>query len=147
MENTEYNEDGEAMRYGIEIAHYHGDYVRLLFVIAAGLMLVMQFTGTAMPLAPGALILFVAVLAITAGITSPVQRVIHWLNLLISFTGLALFGAFSMERLHSLRSLFSHDGLAGMIALIFLATLYLGTRTVRAIMTGSNPALQRRREG
>lgn len=145
MEHTEYNEEGEAIRYGIVIAHYHGDFVRLLFVAAAGLMLLMQFTGTAMPLSPGALILFVAVLAVTAGITSPVQRVIHWFNLLISFVGLVLFGVFSMERLHSLRSLFSHDGLAGLIALIFLATLYLGTRTVRAIMTGTNTALRARK--
>ncbi len=141
MELTDWNEDGEPLVHTPQIAHYHGDYVRLLFVVAAILMLVMQFTGDNVPLTPAALIVFVAVLVITAGITSPTQRLIHWINLFLSFLGLAMFGSIAAARLHSIGDFFTHDGLAGVIALVFLCALYLATRTVRGNVTNSNPVL------
>lgn len=70
----DWNEDGEPVFRAQEIAHYHGDLVRLLFVAASLLMLAMQFTGTSVFATPTALIIFVSVLVIAAGITSPNQR-------------------------------------------------------------------------
>lgn len=142
MEITDYNEDGEPVYHSIEIAHYHGDYVRILFVTAAILMLIMQFTGNGVFASPAILIVFVAILAIAAGITSPVQRTIHWINLLIAFTGLAIFGTIAAQRLNSIRGFFTHDGITGIIAIIFLAALYLATRTVRGNATGANRILE-----
>ena len=144
MEPTDWNEDGEPLVRTPEIAHYHGDYVRLLFVIAAMLMLVMQFTGDNLPMTPAALIVFVAVLVIAAGITSPVQRLIHWINLVLSLMGLAIFGGIAMARLHSIGDFFTHDGIAGVIALVFLGALYLATRTVRGNMTNATAVLAHR---
>lgn len=141
MDTTDWNEDGEPLVHSPQIAHYHGDYVRMLFVVAAILMLVMQFTGDNLPLTPPALIVFVAVLVIAAGITSPAQRLIHWVNLLLSFLGLALFGSIATARLHSIADFFTHDGIAGVIALVFLCALYLATRTVRGNITNTNPVL------
>lgn len=144
MEITDYNEDGEPIYHSVEIAHYHGDYVRVLFVAAAILMLIMQFTGNSVFASPAILIVFVAILAIAAGITNPVQRTIHWVNLLISFTGLAIFGTIAAQRLHSIGSFFTHDGITGIIAVMFLGALYLATRTVRGNATGSNRMLETR---
>lgn len=142
MEITNYNEDGEQVHLSPEIAHYHGDYVRFLFIAAAVLMMIMQFTGNSPFATSAALIMFVAVLAIAAGITSPTQRLIHLVNLVISLLGLVIFGALATQRLHSIGDFFTHDGLTGIIALIFLTALYLSTRTVRGNMTRSNPVLE-----
>lgn len=144
MEITNYNEDGDPVHVAAEIPHYHGDFVRLLFVAAAILMLMMQFTGDSLFATPAALIIFVAILAIAAGITSPVQVVIHWINLFISFIGLAIFGTLAAQRLHSVSDFFTHNGIIGIIAVIFLGALYLSTRTVRGNMTRSNPVLETR---
>lgn len=146
MEITNYNEDGEPVHTGAEIPHYHGDVVRLLFVAAAILMLIVQFTGDSLFGTPAALILFVAILAVTAGITSPVQVLIHWVNLLISFIGLAIFGTLATQRLHSIEDFFTHNGIIGIIALLFLTALYLSTRTVRGNMTRANPVLEARED-
>lgn len=144
MEITNYNEDGEPVHQAEEIAHYHGDFVRFLFIVAAMLMLVMQFTGNSPFASSAALIMFVAILAIAAGITSPVQRLIHWVNLLLSLIGLVVFGSLATQRLHSIGDFFTHDGITGIIALLFLTALYLSTRTVRGNMTRSNPVLEAR---
>ncbi len=143
---TDWNEDGEPIVRSPEIKHYHGDLVRLFFMGASMLMLVMQFTGDGLFTTPAALILFVAVLVIAAGITSPVQRTIHWINLGLSLLGLVIFGTLATQRLHSLGGFFTHDGIAGIIALMFLCALYFSTRTVRGFMTGSNPVLEAKNE-
>ena len=101
----------------------------------------MQFTGDNLPMTPAAIIAFVTVLVIAAGITNPVQRMIHWFNLVVSFFGLAIFGGVSIDRLHSVGDFFTHDVLAGLIAIVFLGALYFATRTVRGNLTGSNPVL------
>jgi len=141
MESIDYDELGNPLTHQGEIAHYHGDLVRVFFIAAAILILVMQFTGDNLPLTPAALIIFVTVLVVAAGITNPIQRTIHWVNLFVSFVGLALFGGVSIERLHSVGDFFTHNGLAGLIALVFLGALYFATRTVRGNLTGSNPVL------
>ena len=141
MESIDYDELGNPLSHPREIAHYHGDLVRVFLIAAAVLILVMQFTGNNLPMTPTALIIFVTVLVVAAGITNPVQRMIHWFNLFISFVGLAIFGGMSIERLHSVGDFFTHDGLAGLIALVFLGALYFATRTVRGNLTGSNPVL------
>lgn len=137
--NIDYNDAGEIVRHTTEIAHYHGDIVRILFVSAAALMLVMQFTGDNLPMTPAALLIFVTVLVVAAGITNPAARLIHWFNLLISFTGLVVFGSIAIARLNSVGSFFTHDGLAAIISFVFLISMYLSTRTIRGVVTGSNP--------
>lgn len=141
MESTDYDELGVPLSHPSEIAHYHGDLLRVFFLAAAVLILIMQFTGDNLPMTPAAIITFVTVLVVAAGITNPVQRMIHWFNLFLSFLGLAIFGGMSIDRLHSVGDFFTHNGLAGLIALVFLGALYFATRTVRGNLTGSNPVL------
>lgn len=138
METTDYTTEGVLVPHTAEVAHYHGDALRVLFITIAVLMLVLQFTGNSLPMTTVALIAFVAILAIAAGITNPAQRFIHWFNLVLSFAGLAIFGSVAVERLHSLSSFFTRDGLVGLIAFLFLIALYLATRTVRGVVTGTN---------
>ena len=141
MTYTDFNEDGEQVLYAPVLAHYHGDFVRMLFLAAAILILLMQFTGSGLPVSPVAIILFVTLLVVAAGITNPVQRTVHWFNVLISFTGLMIFGSIALNRLHSLRSFFTHDGLAAVITVVFVMALYLATRTVRSNILGANKLL------
>jgi hypothetical protein len=138
METTDYTTEGVLIPHAAEVAHYHGDGLRILFITIAALMLVLQFTGNDLPMTNVSLIGFVAVLAIAAGITNPVQRSIHWFNMVLSLIGLAIFGSVAIERLHSLSSFFTRDGLLGLIAFLFLIGLYLATRTLRGVVTGSN---------
>lgn len=145
MDAQDYNEEGVRISHQLQVAHYHGDLLRLLFIIIAVLIMLMQFTGNGLPMSSITLLLFVATLAVSAGITNPVQQMIHWFNLGLSFTGLAIFGSVAIARLHTLSDFFTHDGLAGVITFLFLVSLYLATRTVRAIVTGSNPAVASRK--
>jgi hypothetical protein len=145
MDAQDYTKEGVPIPHELEVAHYHGDLLRLLFIIIAVLIMLMQFTGNGLPMSPQTLLLFIATLAITAGITNPVQQMIHWFNLALSFTGLVIFGSIAIARLHTLRDFFTHDGIAGVIAFLFLVSLYLATRTVRAIVTGSNPVVASRK--
>lgn len=146
MENIDYTDSGEVIHHTPVLAHYHGDIVRLLFMGAAVLMLIMQFTGDKLPLTSAGLLVFVTALVIAAGITNPASTFIHWINLLISFIGLVLFGSVSIERLDSVQSVFTHDGIAGIITIVFLIAMYLCTRTIRGVVTGTNPVLARRGE-
>ncbi len=141
--NIDYTDTGEVIHHTPVVAHYHGDIVRLLFIANAVLMLVMQFTGDRMPMTPAGLLVFVTTLVIAAGITNPASRFIHWVNLLISFTGLVIFGSVSIERLDSVASFFTHDGIAGVITIVFLISMYLTTRTIRGVVTGTNPIISR----
>lgn len=138
MEPNDYTTEGVLLPHTTEVAHYHGDALRILFIVIAVLILVMQFTGDNLPMTTISLIGFVATLTIAAGITNPVQRTIHWINLFLSLVGLAIFGSVSISRLHTVRDFFTHDGLAGLVAFLFLIALYFATRTVRGVVTGSN---------
>jgi len=145
MDAQDYTKEGVRIPHELEVAHYHGDLLRLLFIIIAVLIMLMQFTGNGLPMSSITLLLFVATLAISAGITNPVQQMIHWFNLGLSLTGLVFFGSIAIARLHTLQDFFTHDGLVGVIVFLFLVSLYLATRTVRAIVTGSNPVVSSRK--
>lgn len=124
------NEDGEIIQVLPEKPdHYHGDTVRVLFVTAAILVFAMKFVGTAFAFGP--MMLLILTLVIAAGLTNPVQKWIHSANMLISVAGVLTFGWLAFSRINSVEQLLSAQGLSALIALIFLAALYLSTRTVR----------------
>ena len=115
-------------------SHYHGDIVRGLFVAASILIFLTQFIGTALPFSTGAVMFFILCLVVSAGITNPVQQWIHWVNVLISVTGLLLFGGLALSRINNNIDLISQNSLVAILALLFMGTLYLGTRTLRGFM-------------
>ena len=113
--------------------HYHGDSVRGLFVMAAGLIFLAELLGGNLPFTTGAAVLFVITLVVAAGVTNPKQVWIHWINLLISVMGLMLFGVTALSRFRD-DAPFSESFIIGCLAVVFLIALYLATRTVRGFM-------------
>lgn len=126
------NEDGEfiPLRPAQE-SHYHGDTVRILFLANAVLIFASKFVSATPTFSFAAMMLLILTLVIAAGITNPAQRWIHMVNMLVSIAGVVTFGWLSFSRIGSAAELFSSDGLLAVIALVFLASLYLATRTVR----------------
>ena len=121
------------------IPHYHGDAVRILFVIAAGMVFLIEMLDAELPFSPALMMTLVVLLVIAAGITNPVQKWIHWVNLLLSVIGLMLFGGTALARFKT-DAPFHEYFLITSLATVFLVALYLATRTVRGyIVHGRSP--------
>ncbi len=127
------NEDGEFEPVPTGPSHYHGDTVRALFLLCAGLIFATRFVGNELPFTFGAIMLLILVLVIAAGITNPVQRLIHYGNMFLSIAGVLTFGGLAFSRIDTSAELFGGDGLVALIAFLFLAALYFATRTVRGL--------------
>jgi len=132
-------DEGFDPRREIRVVHYHGDTVRILFIGAALLVFLTQFIGTKLPFSTGGLMFIIVVLVVAAGITNPVQKWIHWVNIVISIIGLTIFGGLALSRASADASVFSESGLVALLAILFVAALYLGTRTVRGLMVPHIP--------
>lgn len=117
-----------------KVSHYHGDFVRGLFVTAAILVFLTQFAGTKLPFSVAGLMLIIVVLAVAAGITNPVQLWIHWVNLVISIIGLLIFGGLAFARLSSSADFILQNGLVSLLAIVFFVAIYFATRTLRGLM-------------
>lgn len=126
------NEDGDFIPFvPARTTHYHGDVVRALFLTNAILIFATKFVAETPMFSFGAMMLLILTLVIAAGITNPAQRWIHTVNMLVSIAGVLTFAWLSFSRIESAAQLLSGDGLLAIIALLFLASLYLATRTVR----------------
>jgi len=115
------------------IPHYHGDAVRGSFVIAAGLIFLAELLGGNLPFSTFLAVVMVVVLVIAAGITNPVQKWIHWVNVFLSISGLIIFGGIALARFKN-DAPFSESFIIACIAAVFLVALYLATRTIRGFM-------------
>ena len=115
------------------ISHYHGDAVRILFVIAAGLIFLAEMLDADLPFSTFSTVVLVIVLVVAAGITNPAQVWIHWVNMVLSIFGLLLFGGISLTRFRE-NAPFDESFIVGCVALVFLVSLYLATRTIRGIL-------------
>lgn len=127
------NEEGEFEPVPQAPSHYHGDTVRVLFLIAAGLLFMTRFVGNDLPFTFGAIMLLILTLVIAAGITNPAQKLIHYANLFLSVAGVLTFGGLTFARIDTAEQLLSGDGTIALLALVFLAALYFATRTVRGL--------------
>jgi len=116
--------------------HYHGDSVRMLFVIAAGLIFLAELLDGNLPFPTTIAVIMVVVLVIAAGITNPVQVWIHWINLAFSILGILIFGGTALSRFKS-DAPFSESFIIGCLATVFLISLYLATRTMRGFLLRS----------
>lgn len=115
-----------------EIPHYHGDNVRLLFVISAVVLIVAQSTGAELPLSTTGAVISAVLLVVAAGITNPAQGWIHWLNALIAAWGTVVFGMTAVNHYRSGISLFDPSFVyVEALALLSLIALYFTTRTIR----------------
>lgn len=118
-----------------DIPHYHGDGVRILFVVGAMILIVAQSTGASLPLSSFGTVLAAVFLVIAAGITNPMQYEIHWVNALLSIAGTVLFGTTAVESYRTGINVFDSSFLyVEALALISLLALYFTTRTIRGII-------------
>lgn len=114
------------------IRHYHGDNVRVLFVVSAIVIIVAQSTGADLPLSTTGAVISAVLLVVAAGITNPAQGWIHWLNAFIAVFGTLIFGMTAVGRYRSGMSVFDPSfTYIEALALLSLVALYLTTRTIR----------------
>lgn len=127
--------EAEGMPPHRTVTHYHGDETRLLFVIAAVVMVVAKSTGTALPLPTFLTVVVAVVLAIAAGITNPKQKYIHWVNFGLAALGALYFGIHAVNTYRAGNvSIFNGAFMyTEILAVASLVALYLTTRTLRGI--------------
>ncbi len=122
-----------------EIPHYHGNGVRVLFVVSAVVLIVAQSTGAELPLGTTGAVVSAVLLVITAGITNPAQYWIHWANACIAIIGTLLFGTTAVDHYRAGFGVFDSSFMyVEALALFSLMALYLTTRTIRGLHVQSN---------
>ncbi len=115
--------------------HYHGYEVRTIFVISALVILIAQSTGTILPLTTMESVGSAMLLVITAGITNPAQKWIHWLNAIIAIYGTLLFGTTAIDNYRIGVSIFNTSFLyIEALAILSLIALYFTVRTIRGLL-------------
>ena len=129
----------EAVPRRHQMPHYHGDEVRVLFVMSAIVLFVAQSTGADLPLSTVGAVTSTVVLVIAAGITSPRQSAIHWFNAFLAVAGTLLFGISAVTHYRAGISVFdSSFASTEALALLSLLSLYFTTRTIRGILQRPN---------
>ena len=122
-----------------EILHYHGDEVRVLFFVAALVLVVAQSTGADLPLSTSEAVITAVVLVIAAGITNPMQPLIHWFNALLAIVGTLLFGTTAVEHYRVGLTIFDPSfTYIEALALLSLVALYFTIRTIRGDLQREN---------
>jgi hypothetical protein len=130
---------GESVPHRHKIPHYHGDSVRVLFVISAILIIVAQSTGAELPLSTTGAVISAAMLVVVAGITNPSQGWIHWLSAFIAIIGTLLFGSTAVGHYRAGISVYNPSFVyVEALALLSLVALYFTTRTVRGFHLKQN---------
>lgn len=115
-----------------EIPHYHGDGVRIIFVVIAVVLIVAQSTKAELPFSTLGAVVSAMILVIAAGITTPAVSWIHWVNALLSILGTLIFGTSSVEHYRAGVSFFDPSfTYLETLSLLSLIALYLTTRTIR----------------
>lgn len=115
-----------------EMPHYHGDNSRVLFVIAAIILVIAKSTGADLPLSTTGTVLAALLLVVAAGITSPAQGWIHWLNAIIAISGTLIFGVTAIQRYSARVSLSDSSFIyTEALTILSLIALYFTTRTIR----------------
>jgi uncharacterized membrane protein len=132
-------DDGVIMPRRPGTPHYHGDQVRVIFVISALIIIIAQSTGADLPLSTIGAVISATALVIAAGITNQAIYWIHWMNALLAITGTLLFGSTVVGNYRAGSSFFDPSFLfLEALALLFLVALYLTTRTIRGKLIRSN---------
>ena len=117
-----------------KLLHYHGDEVRVIFVINAILLIVAQSTGAELPFSTSGAVVAAVVLVVMAGITNPVVAWIHWANAFIALIGTLLFGTAAVAHYRAGLSFFDSSFMfIEAITFLSLIALYFTTRTIRGI--------------
>ena len=115
-----------------QIPHYHGDAVRIFFLIGGIVILVtLPFFNNLLQLGTGFLPVFVVLIALGGAIVNPFQRWIVAVNLLISAVAVILFEYAAVVGYGD--DIFILSVIRQALAVIFLFALYYSGRTLRAM--------------
>ena len=123
------------------VNHYYGDTVRILLVIAAGLLLISQFLKNPF-LSPMATLVVVVVYIAAAGLTNPVQTWIHYINVAIAGGSLIIFGSIAITRFQQTHAFLGNSLIVSVLVIIFLIGLYTAIRTLRGTLMRGAPTIQ-----
>lgn len=128
------DDDGDGVPPRRNVPHYHGDSVRVIFVVSAIVLIVAQSTGAELPLTTTEAVVSAVALVVAAGITNHALFFIHWANAIISATGTILFGTNAVEHY---RAGVSASNVSFVyieaLSLLSLLALYFAIRTVRGL--------------
>lgn len=113
-------------------AHYYGDIVRLLFLVASGVMLVglPAFAGY-LPNPTIMSVFAIVVLGCAAGLTNPNQPWSSVVNAIISVIGFIVFESYAVAAYNNASS-FSFLAANIVLGFIFMAAIYFSLKTVRS---------------
>ena len=114
--------------------HYHGNEVRTIFIIGAGVLLVAESIGVTLPLSAGGAVVAAIILAVAGGITNPIQTWTHWANELIAIAGVIIFGTAAVEQYRTGVVFDLSFAFIEGIAFLSLVALYFTTRTIRFLL-------------
>lgn len=113
--------------------HYHGDIVRVLFLVIAFLMFVgLPFFQDEIPLPLSLSLGAVVFLVFLGGLTNPRQAWVVFLDTVVSLLGLSIFAYFSVTRFSSLE-LTAFFLINQTLGLLFLVAFYFSTKTLRGM--------------
>lgn len=136
-----YEPGGDGVPRQRKFSHYHGDEVRVLFLVSALVLVVAESIGADLPLTTTGAVVAAIILVVAAGITNPAQSGVHWFNALLAAFGTLLFGISAVNHYRAGLSLFdSSFASTEALALLSLVALYFTTRTIRGLV--QRPTLQ-----
>lgn len=122
----------------IDVPHYHGDAVRIIFVICGVIMLLgLPKYQDLIPFSANISILSILFLAVVAGYTNPKQKWIGALDALVSTFGFAVseYLAVTYFRTELIFTLINQ-----VLAVLFFIALYSSIKTLRAfLIRNKNP--------
>jgi hypothetical protein len=132
-------EDSPLLRQRKSTLHYHGDTVRILFLISAIVMLIAETTGASLPLTTFSILTLAILLVVAAGITNPAQTWIHYINIALAVFGTITFGLYAIREYQATGEFLTQTYIfAEVLALILLVAVYYATKTVRGTLLRSH---------
>jgi hypothetical protein len=132
MKGLTFDDRGESVPPRRKVLHYHGDEVRVLFVLGAIGSSPCQSTGADLPLSTFGAVAVAIILVVAAGVTNPLHSGIHWFNEFLAIMGTLLFGTTAITHYRSGSSIFVPSFVyVETLAILSLVALYFATRHPR----------------
>lgn len=123
------------------VRHYYGDTVRMMFVIAAVLIILSEFMGSPF-LEPVAALVIAVILVVAAGLTNPLQVSIQWVNTGLAIAGVLLFSAIALIRYQETGAASGESLVLFLLVLDFIIALYFAVKTLRGVLMRGAPEIE-----
>lgn len=114
------------------IPHYYGDYVRVIFIVAAALAaFAIPVWGDVLPVGTFPQVAGIVILVVLAGLTNPHGTFILWVDAIVSAIGVLFIEntAIALYSIDEIALFFARE----LIVLLLLFAMYFSIKTVRAI--------------